>query len=234
MSGRGVRRRSAGFFAVVSAIALVACGHGDEGGPTAAQRLQEAGEALVAAGSVHLTMTGTDLPEQEQSYVIGADGVGTFDPPAFEGTFTARFRGVQAEMSTVAVDGSLFVKLPFAPTHVELDPATFNVPDPATLLDAETGLVSLLADTQDARTGERVRIEKEIATEITGTLPAASVRRVLSIGHTDTPFDVTVQLVEPTGEVRSVGIRGQFYPPTVSTYLLTLDEYGAPVTVERP
>ena len=34
--------------------------------------------------------------------------------------------------------------------------------------------------------------------------------------------------------MRAVEITGPFYPPATSTYTVTLDSYGAPVTVTRP
>lgn len=233
MKAQGFRVLAALAAAVVGVLAFSSCGeHAPELTPE--EYLTEARETLIDAGSIHLTLTGSDLPEQEESYIISADGQGSMSPPAFKGKFTARFRGVQADMPAVAVEGKLFVKLPFAPSHVELDPATFNVPDPATLLDKDSGLVSLLSDTEDPKLGERIRIEKEVARQIVGTLPADAVRRVLTIGHTEQPFDVTYGIVEDNTEVRTVAIRGQFYPPVTSSYSLTLDRYGEQVAIERP
>lgn len=227
--------------ALTAGLLLTAC---DGGGgqdpapttqpPTAADRLEQARGVLVHAGSVHLTLTGTDLPEDESSYIISAVGDGTMEPPAFTGTITAKLAGIQADVPTVALDGELWVKLPFAPAHVRTSPEDLNVPDPATLLDPESGLVGLLPQTQDPQFGERARVGAETVQQITGTLPGEAVTDLLHVGDAGSSFEVTYGLVEEDWQVRTVEITGPFYPPATSTYTVTLDSYGAPVTVTRP
>lgn len=224
-----------------AALLLTACDSGgSEDGdpttqaPTAADRLEQAHGVLLDAGTVHLALTGTDLPEDENSYIISAVGDGTMEPPAFNGTITAKLAGIQADVPTVALDGDLWVKLPFAPAHVRTDPADLGVPDPATLFDPETGLVGLLPQTQDPQFGERARAGAETVQQVTGTLPGAAVTDLLHVGDAESDFDVTYGLVEDSWQVRTVDITGLFYPPATSTYTVTLDSYGAPVTVTRP
>lgn len=202
--------------------------------PTAADRLEQAHDVLVDAGSVHLAMAGADLPEDENSYIISAEGSGTMDPPAFDGTITAKVAGIQADVPTVAIDGELWVKLPYVPSHVRTDPADLNVPDPATLFDTEGGLVGLLPQTEDPEFGDRSRAGSEVVQEVVGTLPGEAVTELLYVGDAQSPFEVTYGLVEESWEVRTVTITGPFYPPASSTYTLTLDQYGVPVTVTRP
>src|SRR5690606_29408414 len=125
-------------------------------------------------------------------------------------------------------------KLPFAPAHVRTDPADLGVPDPATLFDPETGLVGLLPQTQDPQFGERARAGAETVQQVTGTLPGAAVTDLLHVGDAESAFDVTYGLGEDSGQVRTVDITGLFYPPATSTYAVTLDSYGAPVTVTQP
>ncbi|GAA5164754.1 hypothetical protein GCM10011366_00600 [Ornithinimicrobium tianjinense] len=225
--------------ALGASLALAACSDGEDdttttSAPTAADRLAQAHDVLVDAGTVHLAMTGTELPEDENSYIISAVGDGTMEPPAFTGTITAKLAGIQADVPTVALDGDLWVKLPFAPAYVNTDPATLNVPDPATLFDPESGLVGLLPQTQDPQFGEQARAGAEVVQEVTGTLPGEAVTELLMVGDAASPFDVTYGLVEESWQVRTVEITGPFYPPATSTYTLTLDAYGAPVTVTKP
>lgn len=233
------RARSVVALAVGASLVLAGCSGGADdasttSAPTAADRLAQAHDVLVDAGTVHLTMTGTELPEDENSYIISAVGDGTMEPPAFTGTITAKLAGIQADVPTVALDGDLWVKLPFAPAYVNTDPASLNVPDPATLFDPETGLVGLLPQTQDPQFGEKARAGAEVVQEVTGTLPGEAVTELLHVGDAASPFDVTYGLVEENWQVRTVEISGPFYPPATSTYTLTLDAYGAPVTVTKP
>lgn len=226
--------------ALSAALVVSACS--DDGGdgpavtstPTAQDRLEQAHDVVVDAGTLQLTMTGTDLPESESSYIISATGSGTMEPPAFDGTITARISGVQADIPTVALDGELWVKLPYVPSHVRTDPADLGVPDPASLFDPESGLTSLLGDTVDPELGPRARAGEEIVQQVVGTLPGETVTALLRVGDSSADFDVTYGLVEDSWEVRTVEITGPFYPPASSTYTVTLDSYGAPVTVTRP
>jgi lipoprotein LprG len=167
----------------VAVLGLAACsGDDDEPEPTdgAAQttaeptpedRLEQAREVLTDAGSVSLTMEGSDLPEDLDSYIIKAVGSGSMEPPAFEGTITAKVQGIQADVPTVAVDGDLYVQLPFTPGYITTSPEDLNVPDPAKLFDVEEGVVSLLTTTEDPEFGEQSREGREIVQQITGTLP---------------------------------------------------------------
>ncbi|ANS78954.1 hypothetical protein SGUI_1558 [Serinicoccus hydrothermalis] len=246
MRSPGARHtRGSSMLGVVGLAALVAlAGCSDDDGeesatssappPTAQDRLEQAHGVLTDAGSVHLTMAGADLPEEESSYIISADGSGTMDPPAFDGTITAVVAGVQADIPTVALDGQLFVKLPYVPAHVNTDPEELGVPDPATLFDRESGLVSLLTQTDDPQFGERSRAGAEVVQQVVGTLPGEIVTALLYAGDAESSFDVTYGLVEESWQVRSVEITGPFYPPTTSTYTVTLDQYGEPVTVTEP
>lgn len=232
-------RRTAALLAA-SVLALTACS-GDDGdpapetsAPSAADRLEQARTVLTDAGSVALTLTGSDLPDDVSSLVIAAEGSGTMEPAAFTGTITARVQGIQADVPTVAVDDQLYVKLPFTPGYITTTPEDLNVPDPARLFDPEQGIVSLLSITEGAAFGEQRREEREILQEVTGTLPGQAIVDLLNVGDADATFDVTYGLVEESWQVRTVSITGPFYPPATSSYTLTLESYGEPVEVTRP
>lgn len=232
-------RRTAALLAA-SVLALTACS-GDDGdpapetsAPSAADRLEQARTVLTDAGSVALTLTGSDLPDDVSSLVIAAEGSGTMEPAAFEGTITAKVQGIQADVPTVAVDDQLYVKLPFTPGYITTTPEDLNVPDPARLFDPEEGIVSLLSTTEGAAFGEQRRQEREILQEVTGTLPGQAIVDLLNVGDADATFDVTYGLVEESWQVRTVAITGPFYPPATSSYTLTLESYGEPVEVTKP
>ncbi len=202
--------------------------------PTAQDRLDQAYDVLAAAGSVSLLLEGRDLPEAESAYVIKAEGSGTTDPPAFDGTITAKIAGIQADVPTVAVDDTLYVKLPFSPVFTPVDPEDLGVPDPARLFDSEVGVVSLLSKTDSAEFGDQSRVGDDVVQEVTGTLSGDLIVDLLNAGTQDGEFDVVYGLIEDAWEVRTVTLTGEFYPPAESTYVLTMDEYGVPVTVTAP
>ncbi|MEO7752907.1 MAG: LppX_LprAFG lipoprotein [Terracoccus sp.] len=200
--------------------------------PSAAQRLAVAKTTLDSTPSVHLTLTGSDLPEGTNG-IISADGVGTH-PPAFKGTFKVRLGGIEADAEITSVDGDVYAKLPLIPGTNKIDPKTFGVPDPATLFSTDTGITSLLTATAEPTLGGQVRNGSDVLTTVTGTLPGASVVDLFGIGDRNGTFAATYGLTD-ADELRTVKLTGPFHGAgTTSTYSLVLDRYGDPVTIVKP
>ena len=185
-----------------------------------------------AATSMHLTLRSSGIPDSVNG-ALGADGSGTH-APAFKGTLNARISGFEAKVDVVAIDKLLYVKLPFTTEFVQVDPKTYNAPDPAQLFATEGGITSLMTATTNPVEGKKVRVGPDVLQTITGTLPGASVAKLLNIGDAAKTFDVTYGLTDPGGELRTVTMTGPFYQGATSTYTLTLDKYGAPVAISKP
>ena len=80
----------------------------------------------------------------------------------------------------------------------------------------------------------QVRAGSEVLTTITGTIPGAAVVDLFKIGDRNGTFDVTYGLTDGD-ELRQVTLTGPFFGAgTSSTYVLTLDQYGQPVTITAP
>ena len=221
--------------------ALAACSGSDKApqakAPTAAEQLAAAKVKFDAATSMHMTLRSSDIPASVNG-VLDADGSGT-KAPAFKGTLDVRLGGVEVKLGVVAVDRLLYVKLPFTTKFTQLDPKTLNAPDPAQLFATEGGISSLMTATTNPVEGKKIRVGSEILQTITGTLPGSSVVRLLNIGDATKSFQVTYGLTVPGGELRTVTMVGPFYPgatstSATSTYVLTLDKYGAPVAISKP
>jgi len=220
-------------FSLLMVTALAACG-GSSNAPakTAAQQLAAAKARVDAAKSMHLTLRSSGIPATLNG-ALGADGSGTH-APAFKGTLDVRISGFEAKVDVVSIDKLLYVKLPFTTQFVQVDPKTYNAPDPAQLFATQTGITSLLTVTTNLVQGEKIRVGPEVLTTITGTLPGASVAKLLNIGDATKTFKVTYAITNPGGELRTVTMTGPFYQGATSTYTLTLDKYGAPVEISKP
>lgn len=228
----GLPRGAAAAGAAVLLTVLCGCsGQPDSGLPSPAQRLVTAKQRADAASSLHLRLTSRDVPTGAVG-VLGADGVGT-RAPAFKGTVKARLRGVEGDIEVVAVDGGVWLKLPFAPAMVKTDPAVFGAPDPATLFSTGAGITSLLPSTVNPVAGEPVRDGADVLTSITGTVPGRRVVDLLHVGDPGQPFEVRYGITE-SGELRTATLTGPFFPSARSTYELMLDRYGDPVDIRRP
>ena len=222
---------------VLAATGLVGC-TSDEGNPPAptppspAQRLAAAKAKIDAAPSVHLTLTSSAVPK-DASGVLSGDGWGAH-PPAFKGTLKGRFAGIPADVEIVSVGGEVWAKLPFIPGMNKIDPKTFGVPDPAALFATDKGLSSLLTATQSPAEGDKVRNGSEVLTTIKGTVPGANVVDLFGIGDRNGSFQASYGLTEQD-ELRQVDLTGPFFGAgTASTYTVTLDQYGTPVTITKP
>ena len=228
--------------AVLSALCVAgvaACtGDGDAARPTqqaeltAAQRLAAAKEKVDAASTVRLKLASSNVPKGA-SGVVSADGVGAH-PPAFKGTFKVSLSGVPADAELTSVGGEVWAKLPLVPGTNKIDPATFGLPDPAVLFSTDKGITTLLTATQSPTVGEKTRKGSEVLTTVKGTIPGTAVVDLFLIGDRNGTFDAAYGLTD-SQELRTVALTGPFFGPgTTSTYSLTLDQYNAPVTIEKP
>jgi lipoprotein LprG len=219
--------------ALLMMVGLAACGGSNNAKvATPTQQLAAAKAQVDAAKSMHLTLISSGIPASVNG-ALGAEGSGTH-APAFKGTLDARISGFEAKVDVVAIDKLLYVKLPFTTQFVQADPKTYNAPDPAQLFATQGGITSLLTDTTNLVQGPKVRVGSEVLTTITGTLPGATVAKLLNIGDATKTFKVTYGITDPGGELRTVTMTGPFYPGATSTYTLTLDKYGAPVEISKP
>jgi len=226
--------------ALLMVAALAACGGADKAqvkAPTAAKQLAAAKAKVDAATSMHLTLHSSGIPASVNG-VLSGDGTGTH-APAFKGNLGARISGFEATVDVVAIDKLLYVKLPFTTEFVKADPKTYNAPDPAQLFATEGGITSLMTATVNPVEGAKIRVGPDVLKTIKGTLPGASVTKLLNIGDATKTFDVTYGITDPGGELRTVTLTGPFFKgatstPVTSTYVLTLDKYGAPVEISKP
>jgi lipoprotein LprG len=215
--------------------ALAACGGSADKSAQhlrAAQQLAAAKAKADAATSMHLTLRSSGIPESANG-ALGADGSGTH-APAFKGTLDARISGFQAKVEVVAIDKLLYLKLPFTTEYAQVDPKAYNAPDPAQMFAPVGGITSLMTSTTNLIQGKTTRQGADVLKTISGKLPGSSVAKLLNIGDATKTFDVTYGITDPGGELRSVTMVGPFYQGATSTYILTLDKYGAPVEITKP
>jgi lipoprotein LprG len=237
---RHIRLRHTGtpavVFALVMAAALTACSGGDKQAGvkklTAAEQLASAKAKADAATSMHLILRSSGIPATANG-VLAADGSGTH-APAFKGTLDARIAGFAAKVEVVAINSLLYLKLPFTTEFTEADPKEFNAPNPALMFAKEGGITSLMTATTNLVEGEATRSGADVLRTITGKLPGASIVKLLNFGDAAKTFDVTYGITDPGGELRSVTLVGPFFKNATSTYVLTLDKYGAPVEISKP
>jgi len=228
-------RRAVALAAAVVGVALAASACGGSGSSLSpADALAQAKKHLDETKGVHVVLATKDLPAGVDG-LEKADGVLT-RAPAFKGTITAPIKGLTASVDVVAVGGKVYVKLPFVGTFQDVDPADFGVPDPATLLDPDTGISSLLPATEHVKKGDSVRggkDNKQVLTEYSGSVPGDAVAGVIPGATGD--FDATYT-IDDDGELTQAVVTGRFNGADVApnTYTVTLDDYGTSPEISAP
>jgi len=222
-------------------LTLVGCsGKKDSGGdgktgedPVAL--LTAAKKTIDDAASVHIVLTGRDLPGSGQSLASG-DGVATH-APAFKGKLTVRSGSSPIDADVVAVGNKVYVKLPYTTKFIELPPsqlAGLGAPDPAILLDPSKGLTSVLPTLKDPKIKGETREGAKVLTEITGTVQGKSLQGIFPKAPADQNFPSTFKIDKDSKQLVSATISGPFYQGATTSYDVTLDKYGEQVEITKP
>lgn len=232
-----LRRLLAALLSGLVAVLLVACSGEDEPAPdeqTPEEVLAAAADILAQTSGVELSLTTDDLPPGVTG-VTGAEGIAT-SAPAFDGTLSVVLAGSGFEVPVIAVGEKVYARIPLTPGWNEVDPGEYGAPDPAGLVDPETGFGSLLTVTEGVQEQESVRggeNNAEVLTPYTGTVPGAAMKKVIPSASGES-FDAEY-LVTDAGELRSATLTGVFYPDSgPMTYTVILQEYGTEREIVAP
>lgn len=220
---------------LLACLVLTACS-GEDAAP---EEQADPTEALAAAkatfdetSGVLITLSTEDLPEGVDG-LLRAEGYGTHDP-AFDGEIVVRFAGIEPTVPVISVDDRVYAQVPLTTGWSEVDPAEYGAPDPAGLMDTETGFSSLLTATEDAEQGEQVRggeDNREVLTTYTGTVAGDVVAGIIPSAEGD--FEASYTLSD-SDELRSMELTGDFYGAGSMTYTITFDDYGAEPSITAP
>ena len=210
-------------------------GGGGQSGGDAVALLTDAKKTIDEASSVHIVLTGRDLPDNAQTLASG-DGVATH-APAFKGKLTVRSSGSPIDADVVAVGSKVYAKVSFAPAFIELTPsqlAGLGAPDPAVLLDPAKGLTAVLSGLKDPKVKGETREGSKVLTEVTGSVQGKSLQGIFPKAPADQDFPSTFKIDKDTKQLVSATITGPFYSGATSSYDVTLDKYGEKVEITAP
>jgi lipoprotein LprG len=197
--------------------------------------LTAAKKTLDEAASVHLVLTGRDIPDGAVALTKG-DGVATH-APAFKGKLGVVSGGNPIEADVVAVGGKVFVKPSFAPSFIQFSPkqlSDLGAPDPAVFLDPAKGVASLLPALKDPAIKGESRQGSAVLTEVTGTIPGSALTGIFPKAPKDKEFPATFKIDKSSKQLTAATVSGPFYTSATTAYDLTLDKYGEPVTITAP
>lgn len=233
------RRLSAGAVAAVLSLSVVGCS-GDDSSPapdedaSPEEVLAGAKAVLDATSGVELSLT-TEDSRPDGDFLRSAEGVIT-DAPAFQGTAGGRFLGFDAEDIEVrSVDGDFYVQAPIVGWDT-YDPATLCAPDPATLLDPDTGVSSVLVAATDVVAGEQRRDADDnavVVTPYTATVPGETVAGILPCAPGES-FDAELT-IDDDGRLRAAELTGEFFSGGGEiTYTIAVTAYDVTQEITAP
>jgi len=195
--------------------------------------LVEAKRVLDNAPAVHFALTSTSA-QGTGTLITGADG-DAHRPDGFRGTLTVVQSGFNVTVHIISAQGYFFVQLPFTSSYEPTDPSKYGFGNPATLLDPNLGLSSLLTSAATAKMSDRDLLNGEELYEVDVTLPGDRVAALLT--SADKTQAVTGRIGVDTGnhQIRRVVLTGPFFDKArTSTYTLVLDKYGENVSITPP
>jgi lipoprotein LprG len=242
------RRLAAGLSATLLVLSVTACS-GDEGAASNEKAdTDESGEAspeevmayakklLDETSGVEISLSTDDEPDRD-AFLKSATGTIVADPPAFEGSAEGRYMGFDAsDITIVSVDGDFYVDLPIRGFQ-KLDPAELCAPDPAELLDPDSGVSSVLTSAEDLEQGDSERggpDNAEVLTVYTGTVPGDAIANVLPCAPGDS-FDAKLTINED-GYLRAAEVTGEFFKGDTGeiTYTIDVEDYDVEKDIAKP
>lgn len=226
--------RSLAPLAVVTALVLTGC-TGDDAAKeeaTPEQVLAQAKKRLDETPGVRLLLATPGLPKGV-SGVVRADGIATHQP-AFEGDIDLVYSGITATVPVTAVDGDVWAVLPFTKEYVRIDPAEYGAPDPAELMDPDSGVSAWLTAATGVEEGKAVRDGADVLSSYDGVVPGTAVATVIPSADEADGFATSFSIDE-AGRLRTASLTGAFYRGRPElTYEITLTDYGTAKDIQKP
>ncbi|NYJ01829.1 lipoprotein LprG [Nocardioides thalensis] len=206
----------------------------EDGSVTPEEVMAYAKSLLDETSGVRISLKTNDEPP-EGDYLAAAEGTITTQP-AFDGTVSGRVMGFDAsDIDVVSVDGELQVNVPVT-GWTTFDPSEFCAPDPALLLDPESGVSSVLTAAEGLEEGEAERggaDNEVILTPFDGTVPGEAIQQILPCAEGD-EFEATFR-VNGDGYLDSADITGEFFPGVEDiTYTIQVLEYDVEREITAP
>ncbi len=225
------QRRGGLALLVAATIVLAGCGGASDESPE--DLLSRAKTALDDASSVHFTLNTAEEPRTEAG-LLGGEG-DLLRPSSFHGTLQVVVAGTRVQVEVVSVAGTVYAKLPFTSGFSVVDPADYDIGDPAALLDPDTGISQLLDAVENPKVGEERRVGGEVVREVSGLIPGDVVDRLLTSKDPGKPVEATFAIATDGAELLRADLTGPFFTAEDDdTYVVQLSGYGADVEISAP
>ncbi|MCV7248961.1 LppX_LprAFG lipoprotein [Mycobacterium koreense] len=196
--------------------------------PDAATLLQDASTTTAGLQSAHLELSVDG--EIEALPISSLSGDLTIKPQtAAKGNAKIMALGQEVDADFVVVDGILYASMS-GKRWSDWGPAA-DIYDPSTILDPDTGLANVLANFTDPKAESREKIDGVETIKISGEVTADAVNKLAPQLDATAPMPATawIQADDPHQLVQA-----QLEQSSDNTVQMTLSNWDAPVTVDKP
>ncbi|MEO8814658.1 MAG: LppX_LprAFG lipoprotein [Mycobacterium sp.] len=217
--------------AAAAATLFTGCSSSKEQGgplPDAATLVKEAGTTTADLKSAHLALSVSgqikNLP------VKTLEGDLTNQPTtAAKGNATITLLGSDVDLKFVVIAGDLYAAIS-GDDYDNYGPAE-KIYDVSAILDPHKGLANLVSNLADPKSDGRETINGQSTVRVTGKAPADAVNKLASQLKATEPVPCTVWIQEG-GDHELV--QAQLDPSQGNSIQMTLSNWNAPVTVDKP
>jgi len=224
----GLRR----FAMITPAVLLVLSGCGAPS-INATSLLQTTKGVLDSAPSFHFVLTSANVSGSGAELRGGHGDMKR--PDSMSGVLEVSIFGLAISVPAVSVGGAFSVKLPTGSGFSSANPSDYGFADPATLIDPNSGLSSLLLQCRSTQVESDDRYNGEALHEIGCALPGTSVAALLTSADPSKNVAATFGIDASNNQLRRVVLTGPFISKgTDTTYTLVLTNYGENVSVTPP
>lgn len=196
--------------------------------PDATTLLDQAHTATAALTSVHLELSVNG--EIEALPIKTLSGDLTAKPQtAAKGKATIVAFGQEVDADFVVLDGTLYASM--SGKRWSDWGSAADIYDPSMILNPDTGLANVLANFTDAKSEKHETINGVDTVQVTGEVSADAVNKLAPQLDATAPMPATawIQADDPHQLVQA-----QLEPSSGNTVQMTLSDWDAPVTVEKP
>jgi lipoprotein LprG len=222
--------------AVSTAVLLLSACGSSNGTPSldAVKLLKTAKGVLDSASSFHFVLTSADVSGSGTELTGGSGDMKR--PDSMSGTLQVSIYGLALNVPVVSIGGVFSVKLPTGGGFTSANPIDYGFADPATLIDPNTGLSSLLLKCESPQVESDDRYNGEALHEIGCSLPGSAVAALLTSADASKSVAATFGIDTSTNQLRRVVLTGPFVSAsnTNTSYTLVLTNYGENVSVTPP
>ena len=220
---------------LLAVLAVTACGSSSSSSGAASSSqslLQNAKKALDSTSAVHFTLQASNVAAG--STVIRGGSGDLVRPDGLQGSLDVVVSGFQTTIKVAAVGNTVEAQLPFATGYRKIDPSTFGLGNPTTLLDPNRGLSAMLTAGTSSRVTGTERIGGELLDEVTTQVPGSSVP-LLPNKSPGQPVMVVAAIDPGNYQLRQVTLTGPFTSATSdTTFTVTLTDYGEHLEITLP